>query len=179
MARGLGTNAARFNGPPPDPNSLRSAKRGAEWTRIPRNAREGQDTPDWPVFLSEPSMEELAFWAELWKKPQAVFWLRDGMIQAVAMYVRTYISSMQPGGFVTEKTAAHRQADALLLTTPALLAAKVLIVEPEGESEQSATISSHPAVAQATSSVRSRFTVVTPSSDDPVEDENESVASDD
>jgi len=124
-------------------------------------------------------MEELTFWAELWKKPQAVFWERYGMIQAVAMYVRTYISSMQPGGFGTEKTAAHRQADALLLTTPALLAAKVLIVEPEAESDQNATISAHPASIQATPSVRSRFTVVTPSPDEPIEDENESVASDD
>lgn len=179
MARGLGTNAARFNGPAPDPNSLRSAKRGAEWTRIPRNAREGKDIPDWPVFVSEPSMEELAFWAELWKKPQAEFWIRDGMIQAVAMYVRTYISSMQPGGFVTEKTAAHRQADALLLTTPALLAAKVLIVDPEETQDESVSISSHLSPGPARNSVKSRFTVVTPSADEPIEDENESGSSDD
>jgi hypothetical protein len=182
MTRGLGAAAARRNGPPPDPNSLNSAKRGAEWTRIPSNAREGKETPEWPDFVSEPTMEELAFWIELWKKPQSNFWIRDGMVHAVAMYCRTYISSMQPGGFVTEKTAAHRQADALLLTTPALLAAKVLIVDPienTGDDAQTGTGTPATSIARANGGVRGRFTVVTPSADDIEEETDGPGASDD
>jgi hypothetical protein len=176
VSPGLGTSAARRNGPPPDPNSLNSAKRGAEWTRIPSNAREGKEAPEWPMFLSEPSMEELAFWIDLWKKPQAVFWLRDGMTHAVAMYVRVYISAMQPNGFVTEKTAAHRQADALMLTTPALLAARVMIVDPPEVDAETGTLAT---IASAGVGVRGRFTIVTPSPDDLEAEVDEPSASDD
>lgn len=182
MTRGLGTNAARINGPAPDPNSLRSAKRGAEWTRLPTNARDGKETPGWPTFVPEPTAEELTMWVQLWRKPQAVFWERDGMHNAVAMYVRTFIASMQPNGYVTEKTAAHRQSDALLLTTPALLAAKVLIVDPEPEQDEAATVSPIQPQGHATprgQGVKGRFTIVVPSTGDVTEDPNESSTSDD
>jgi hypothetical protein len=122
-------------------------------------------------------MEEFEFWTELWRKPQAVLWERDGTLQAVAMYVRTYISSMRKGGMVTEKTSAHRQSDALLLTTPALLAAKILIVDPEGEPGQDVPAST--GQVRRSQGVRSRFTVVTPDPSDSALDENESVSGDD
>jgi hypothetical protein len=178
MVYAPGARAAKRNGPPPDPNSLNSARRGAEWTRLPNNARDGKDAPDWPDFLLPPSMEELTFWTELWAKPQATFWARDGIYQQVAMYVRTYISSMRPGGAVTEKIAADRFAASLLLTVPALLAAKVLIINPLEETDPDSapgTVLEH----SKKQPVRSRFTIVVPSVGDEEVDENESSASED
>jgi hypothetical protein len=123
-------------------------------------------------------MEELAFWIELWKKPQGVFWLRDGVVHEVAMYVRTFISSMNGGGYVTEKVASERMAATLLLTVPALLAAKVMIVENDEDATPEQD-SGQPVQPQPIRSVRNRFTVVTPASDDVEEDENESSTGDD
>jgi hypothetical protein len=173
------TALGRINGPPANPNSLRSAKLGAEWTRIPSNARADKETPDWPAYVPEPSDEELALWIDLWRKPQATLWIRDQNELQVAMYCRLFISSMQPGGFVTEKTAAERMAGSLLLTTPALLAAKVRIVDPEEEPAPESTPAGTPVPISSASSVRDRFTVVTPAADDVSEDEYESGTSDD
>ena len=180
--RSAGRSLGRSTGPPADPNSLRSAKRGSEWTRVPRNAREGMDPPDWPIYVSSPSPQELELWIEMWKKPQASLWIRDEIINQVAMYCRIYISSMQEGGFVTEKLAAERMATSLLLTVPALLAAKIMIVDPEKDPSEEAEESSETGTVTPISSgnsVRSRFVVVTPSPGDVIEDEYESSTSDD
>lgn len=174
-----GASLGRNSGPPANPNSLRSAKRGSEWTRVPRTARVGKETPDWPAYIPEPSDEELALWIDLWKKPQATLWIRDQIENQVAMYCRLFISSMQPGGFVTEKTAAERMAGSLLLTTPALLAAKIMIVDPEGEETVGPAQAGTVAPISSASSVRDRFTIVTPDPSDEIVDEYESGSSED
>lgn len=178
---GLGARVGRHNGTTPDPNSLRQAKRSAEWTRVPRNIRDGKDTPEWPRFVDDPNVPELEFWVELWKRPQAALWERDNMHPTVAMFCRAYISSMARDAAITERTVAHRLADALLLTTPALLGARVLIVDPETEETlQTASVSAiREAGRAANKSVKGRFTVVNPSPDEPIEDENESVSGND
>lgn len=178
MANGMGTNAARRNGPAANPNSFASLKKSADWVRIPKSVCIDDDAPEWPEYMTEPSTEELLFWRELWKKPQAVFWKRDSMTPAVAMYCRTFISAAKPGGFVTERTAAHRQSDALLLTTPALMAAKVLIVEDEDFESETGLGAPMPGIRRISSAgtgVRSRFTVVSPAQDE----EDDSAASGD
>lgn len=167
----MGSAAARRTGPPPDLNSARSAKRSADWERLPKNVRENSEIPEWPPYITEASMPELAMWNELWKRPQSVFWLRDQSQNTVAMYVRTFISSMAPYSAATEKVTAHRLSDALLLTTPALLAAKVLIVDDEGEIDMDLPrIPGRPSVLGER---KSRFTVVTVDPEEEITDENE------
>lgn len=179
IGRGQGASLGRTSGPVADPNSLRSAKRGAEWTRIPRNAREGKEAPIWPPYVSEPTDSELSLWLELWRKPQAILWIRDEVHAQVAMYCRLYISSMRVDGFATEKTAAERMAGSLLLTVPALMAAKVMIVDPESAETDVSTAGGALAAVSPISSVRNRTVIVNPSANDATEDENESVTSDD
>ncbi len=79
-------------------------------------------------------------WERLWQKPQALLWLRDGVTDQVAMYVRTFIESAKVGASVQRRTLLRQQADALLLTIPSLHAARVQITEttPEPTSEDRA-----------------------------------------
>jgi hypothetical protein len=177
MAYAPGAQSAKRTGPPPDPNSLRSAKRGAEWMRLAKNVRATADVPEWPDYIAAPSAQEQAFWNELWHKPQSVLWLRDGIIHEVAMYCRAFISAMQPGGFVTEKTAAERMGAMLLLSVPALLAAKVMIVDDE-EPDLDA-VPGQAAPVREINSARRRTVIVKPAADDELEDENESSTRDD
>lgn len=155
------------SGPAPDPNALRRDRDRKDWTQLPAAGRQG-DTPDWPAEMEEPSVAELAMWQRLWKTPQALVWEADGVHDAVALYVRTFVHVGQGGASAPMLTAVRQQADSLLLTIPALHAARYVIagtpmagpVDPERE----AAMSRHPAKGPR-GSARARLTVVTPDPD--------------
>src|SRR3954470_10344127 len=85
--RAMPSGGARVrSGPPPDPNSLRSAARDTgDWTTLPAEGRKGR-APDWP--WSKQTRRETALWQREWKRPQALMWERQGQQLEVALYVR-------------------------------------------------------------------------------------------
>lgn len=117
--------ARNRSGPAPDPSSLRSDKRS--WTMLARSHDVAE--PAWP--LTEASDRELTLWSLLWMKPQAVLWDRNQQVFEVAMHVRTLAEAEKPGAPVNSRTLVRQQADALLLTIPAMLAAGVQITDDE------------------------------------------------
>lgn len=68
MPRG---GARTRSGPPADPNSARSDRRGFKLTALPS---EGYTEPAPEFPLPQPSRRELAVWESLWRTPQACAW---------------------------------------------------------------------------------------------------------
>lgn len=116
------------SGPPPDPNALRRDRRSdGEWTVLPLEV--DAEPPAWP--LTEQSERESELWVALWRKPQAVLWARNQQAEQVAMYVRCFAEAEQPEAATALRTLVRQQADALLLTIPAMHSARVRIASDE------------------------------------------------
>lgn len=151
------------SGPAPDPNALRRDRDAKDWTKLPAAGREG-DAPEWPAEIAEPSLAELAMWRRLWAKPQALVWEADGVHDHVALYVRTFCFVGDGGASAPMLTALRQQADSLLLTIPALHAARYVIAAgpKAGDPDRvEAAKAAHPSRGSA----RSRLTVVEPAPD--------------
>lgn len=161
MVRG----GARVNsGPPPDPNALTRNRDGADWVRLPKSGRTG-DPPEWPPEVEQPSVPELALWFRVWSMPQAVVWEADRALNTVALYVRTYIRSMERGCQGTIITHARTLANELLLTPESLARARYVIKGTPEEEALDAAIGRHPARG-AQGSAKTRLHVVTHEDDD-------------
>ena len=126
----MGSGGARVNsGPAPDPNALRrDRKSDAGWTVLPSGDR-GKPAPEWP--LDGFSDREATLWAVFWAKPQAALWERNGQLFEVAMHVRCFAEAEVPTAATPLRTLVRQQADALLLTIPAMHSARVKISEDE------------------------------------------------
>jgi hypothetical protein len=117
------------SGPPPDPNALRrDRKSDAGWSVLPSEGRDG-DAPEWP--LMDQSEREAELWRAFWRKPQAILWERNAQVFEVAMHVRCFAEAEQPAAATPLRTLVRQQADALLLTMPAMLAARIKIAGDE------------------------------------------------
>jgi hypothetical protein len=128
---------ARVNsGPPPDPTSARSAKRFGDWTLLPAEGYQG-DIPEYPFAASEfgeasPTInQEQEFWATLWRKPQAVMWIKLHKIDQVAMYCRRYCLAAVPDAPAGAVTAVLRLEDDLGLSMAAMAKYHWTIAEDE------------------------------------------------
>lgn len=139
------------SGPVPDPNALsRDRKDDKTWTTLPKTFAGA--TPAWPLTESTPREDEL--WSIFWVKPQATLWERNGQVFEVAMHVRTFAEAEEPGAATTLRTLLRQQADALLLTIPAMLSARIRIAPDEVTDKRTAnSLASVP----ARSSSRSRL----------------------
>jgi hypothetical protein len=125
MAGGARLGAGRT----PDPNALRrDRKDDAAWTVLPADGRIGA-VPSWPLI--DPTPREIQFWADLWKKPQAIIWEQNEQALQVAMYVRTFCEAEVAGAHTNLRTLLRQQAGELLLTIPAMLSARVRIAHDE------------------------------------------------
>ena len=115
MAGNANSGGARMrSGPPADPNSLRSDRKGADpWVTLP--AEPVEVVPDFP--LSEATAEEKALWRTLWGKPQGHMWAALGLEWQVAHYVRTFLEASAPRAVNGLKTAALRMEAELGLST--------------------------------------------------------------
>lgn len=76
-------------GPPPKKNARRRNAR-PDWVTLPIEGRKGK-TPRWPLSGRTP-----AGWADIWRKPQAVMWEKNGDVLLVARYVRLRNLSQDP-----------------------------------------------------------------------------------
>lgn len=166
----MASGGARLrSGPAPDPHALRRDRDAKDWVKLPAEGRVG-DAPEWPVELPTPSVAEISMWTRLWTLPQALIWEADRGHDMVALYVRTYIDSVQKDAPAARTTQAKQLAEALLLTTPALHAARYTIgtaVTPRSDAEQD-SMARHPSSQPRRSSgARAKLKVVerTPDAD--------------
>ena len=160
----MASGGARLrSGPAPDPNALRRERDAKDWIKLPAEGRVG-DAPEWPVEHPAPSVGEISMWTRLWALPQALVWEADRGHDMVALYVRTYIDSVQKDAPAARTTQAKQLAEALLLTTPALHAARYTIASPaaprNGEVEDS--MARHPSSQPKRSGARAMLKVVEP-----------------
>jgi len=84
--------------------------------------------------LPTATVRELELWAEHWAKPQARLWAHYGQELEVAIFVRRFVESEQPGAKVTLSALMQKLAASLLLTIPAMHSARVKLVEPVEQS---------------------------------------------
>mgnify|MGYP001612917551 CR=1 FL=1 len=143
----MGKGGARArSGPPPDPQALRrDRKTDLGWTVLPAEGRRGP-VPEWP--LTEESPREAALWARFWAKPQAILWERNGQVFEVALHVRCFAEAEVPAAPTSLRTLVRQQADALLLTIPAMHAARVKLSGDEvGEKRAQAAPEAPPRVS--------------------------------
>jgi hypothetical protein len=111
------------SGPPPDPKALRRDRPSdAGWSVLPNK---GMDAPPWPLVGI--STREAELWDAFWLKPQSALWTRNGQLFEVALHVRCFAEAELPAAATPLRTLVRQQADALLLTMPAMLAARVKI----------------------------------------------------
>lgn len=143
------------SGPAPDPMALRRSRKddAAGWTVLPSEGRV-KATPIWPAPTQTDREAEL--WSEMWAKPQALIWERDGLTHFVAMFVRLLAEAeVEKASAENRKTVRMMFAD-LYLTSDAMARARIRIAEDEtAEKRQS---KAEAAAAKPTS--RDRFEVV-------------------
>jgi hypothetical protein len=117
MSRG---GARNRSGPPADPNSGRSDRRGLSLTALPAEGYQGE-IPDFP--LPQASAREVEVWEQAWRTPQACAWAmpseawRQG---TVALWVRTKVRCEDPEAGAALLGQLHRFADQIGLTTAGL-----------------------------------------------------------
>lgn len=140
MTRG---GARNRSGPPPDPNSGRSDRRGLSLTALP-NEGFGGEVPDFPLspavviyeYFDEDKRKvretdegatearrdrEAELWEWAWRTPQAAAWDQEPWRwQTVAMWVRTMAICESPDATAADKNALHRFADQIGLTPAGL-----------------------------------------------------------
>jgi hypothetical protein len=138
MPRGTNTNS----GPPPDPNSLKSARRGLAFTALPAEGYTGE-TPPYPlpkvpvydVYFEDKKRvkeldqdatddrfeRELELWAWAWRTQQAAMWAAEPWRQhPVALWVRTAAICEGSDATAADKNSLHRFADQIGLTPAGL-----------------------------------------------------------
>ena len=139
MARG---GARNRSGPAPDPESVRSERRGYKLTSLPSEGYRGK-VPDFPLppavviyeyFEDKKKVRELDegasetrrereqdLWEWAWSTPQACAWsMEPWRWQTVAMWVRTSAICESPDATAADKNALHRFADQIGLTPAGL-----------------------------------------------------------
>lgn len=116
MARG---GARNRSGPPADPNSGRSDRRGYKLTALPA-AYDGP-IPDFP--LEGATDREVALWEEKWRGPHGAAWSQPSeswRIWDVALWVRTAVRCEQPDANAALISNLHRLGDRVGLSTAGL-----------------------------------------------------------
>jgi len=127
--------ARTTSGPAPDPDALRRDRDAGEWTLLPAEGRKG-DLPAWPLVGH--SDREAELWSQMWAKPQAFVWERNGQHLEVALMVRNLTMAELPGCPVNLGTLVRQQMDSLGLTTPGLRANRWKITRDEVADRRSA-----------------------------------------
>ena len=128
MPRG---GARNRSGPPPDPESGRSERKGYSLTALPAQGYDGP-APDFPLprrfpedsEFSEPiHRREVELWRWLWRTPQACAWSMPSeswRLMTIALYVRTFVICEGTDATAADKGSLHRFADQIGMTTAGL-----------------------------------------------------------
>jgi len=95
------------------------------------------DAPEWP--LTEWSRREEVLWVAFWAKPQAILWEKNAQSFEVAMHVRCFAEAESPDAATALRTLVRQQADALLLTIPAMPSARVKFSDDDLRTKREST----------------------------------------
>ena len=117
MSRG---GARNRSGPPADPSSQRSERRGYSLTALPAQGY-GGPVPDFP--LPGPSDRELEVWEQAWRTPQACAWSMPSeswRVRTVALWARLTVRCEDPEASASLLGQLHRFADQIGMTTAGL-----------------------------------------------------------
>lgn len=149
MPRG---GARNRSGPPPDPNSLRSDKRGLSFRHLPHDGYVGEP-PEWP--LPDFSEREIEVWRTAWTYPQAAAWaVEPWRWLAIALWVRTFVVCEGPNATAADKGSLHRFADQIGLTPAGLKENGWLVAPADDQPDEEA------APTSAAEAARTRLKVV-------------------
>lgn len=132
------------SGPPADPNSARTDKRGLSFSALPASGYDG-DAPDFPLpartvhrweFEDKRKFQvldldatqavtdrECELWTWLWTTPQACAWAQASerwRLPTIAMYVRTFVICEGSDATAADKGSLHRFADDIGMTPAGL-----------------------------------------------------------
>ena len=167
------------SGPPIDPNSGRSERRGIKFTALPAFGYDGP-VPDWPLPLRECFMlvdklpihdvrrteqvadREAALWAWAWSTPQAWAWSQPSeswRLHTIAMWVRTYVLCESSEATAADKGSLHRFADQIGMS-PAGLKENGWVIAKDELGEKRAESSEEANPEPASGSARSRVKVI-------------------
>ena len=150
----MASGGARGNaGRVADPNALRRERSGdsASWTVL---AAFDGPAPQWPLSENlENGAREMAIWERLWRRPQASEWLRLGLEDEVALYVRYLAEAEFPDASSAVRTLVKQHQELLGLSTAGLNRLRWQL--PAGEAPASV-----PAAAKRKASSRARLKVV-------------------
>lgn len=119
MSRG---GARNRSGPPADPNSGRSDRRGLSFTALPSEGYQGE-APEFPLPPAElTGTRELEIWDEAWTTPQAEAWSREAWRWPIlAEYCRLKATvELSPAATAALVSQLHRYRDQLGLTPAGL-----------------------------------------------------------
>lgn len=92
MPRG---GARTRSGPPADPNSGRSDRRGFKLTALPSEGY-GGEAPPLEDFLPSPTSRHQRVWAQLWRTPQACAWSMESWRWPVVADLVKYVVRSEP-----------------------------------------------------------------------------------
>jgi hypothetical protein len=131
------------SGPPPDPNSLKTARRGLTFTALPSEGYAGEvpvyPLPKVPVYdvwfedkvrhkeldgeaTAARYAREVELWAWAWRTPQAVAWSKESWRwHAVALWARTAAICESGDATAADKNSLHRFSDQIGLTPAGLV----------------------------------------------------------
>lgn len=135
--------ARNRSGPPPDPSSGRSDRRGLTFTALPAEGYTGP-VPEFPLLArrvlrwehgekgarwqvtdedatAEVAEREAGLWEWAWRTPQAVAWAEEPWRwQAIAHWVRTSVVCESSEATASDRGSLHRFADQIGLTPAGL-----------------------------------------------------------
>ena len=134
MARG---GARNRSGPPADPSSERSERRGIKLSALPAEGYRGP-VPEFP--LPDETVRESERWAAAWRTPQACAWAllsESWRLYAVAMWVRVSVRCEDAEASASLLGQLHRFADQIGMT-PAGLAENGWAIARDEVSERAA-----------------------------------------
>lgn len=138
------------SGPPADPKSGRSDRRGIAFETLPAAGYDGEV----PAFtLPRPLKRELALWEWAWRTPQAAAWAREPWRwHAVAMWVRTAALCEARDAKTSDKSVLRQLTDDIGLSAAGLKYNGWTIAAPPPDDD----VQSRPRVPSA----RERFEVI-------------------
>ncbi len=145
------------SGPPPDPKSERSERRGIRFDALPVEGYAG-DAPDFP--LPAPSARELEIWRWAWSTPQACAWARQPWRnRTIAMWVRWSVRMEEPNAGASLGNVVVRLADQIGMTPAGLKDNGWRIAVDEVAAKRDAVVQL-PDEDEDPDDLRSRFAVV-------------------
>lgn len=103
-----------------DPNALRRERSGDSASWIALEPFKGK-APEWPLSENvENGDREMTIWVRLWTRPQASEWLRLGLEDEVALYVRYLAEAEEPDASSAVRTLVKQHQELLGLSTAGL-----------------------------------------------------------